>query len=79
MKQYQKALSDYSRAIEQDPFYAQAYNNRGILFATFKKFEQADADFSKALAVDPGFTEARHNLELARRSKSKPVQTVSVA
>lgn len=56
---YEGALSDFSKALELDPHYKKALNNRAVLQATvFKNFPAAHADFGKILAIDPGYSDA---------------------
>ncbi len=46
------AVADYGKAIELDPQYAKAYNNRGNAYATLGEEESALEDYSKALELD---------------------------
>jgi tetratricopeptide (TPR) repeat protein len=52
-KDYQGAIEDFTRAIEIDPGFKQAYENRGV--AKFRLDDQtgAIADYSRALEIDP--------------------------
>jgi tetratricopeptide (TPR) repeat protein len=34
-------IQDYNQAIELDPEYAHAFNNRGLAYADLKQFEKA--------------------------------------
>jgi tetratricopeptide (TPR) repeat protein len=43
-----KAIADYSKAIELDPAYASAYYYRGIVFEKLGGVVQAEADYGKA-------------------------------
>jgi tetratricopeptide (TPR) repeat protein len=45
---WDKAVGDFSRAIELNPGYFDAYLNRGVAYINLKKIDQAVADFSKA-------------------------------
>ena len=47
------AISHYSKAIEIDPKFVKAYNNRGIAYIWKKEFKLAIADFTKAIELDP--------------------------
>jgi Flp pilus assembly protein TadD len=42
------ALADFNRAIEKDPNFAAAYNDRGIVFYRMRKFDRAFADMAQA-------------------------------
>ncbi|MGE3726797.1 MAG: tetratricopeptide repeat protein, partial [Candidatus Sericytochromatia bacterium] len=48
LKQYDKAIADYTTALEYDPNYAYAYNNRGLAYHHLKQFDKKIADFKKA-------------------------------
>ena len=48
LQNYEQAISDYNRAIEINPKYAEAYYNRGLLYQILDETEKANADFAKA-------------------------------
>ena len=56
-----EAIADYTKAIELDPAYADAYYNRGLAYfgSTFEsgidvhELVQAKQDFDKAIELDP--------------------------
>jgi len=52
-RDYQQAIKDYDKAIELDPKYAAAYNNRGISYGLLGNHKQAIKDFDKAIELDP--------------------------
>ena len=47
LKDYKGAIADYTKAIEIDPNYADAYNNRGIAKDELKDYKGAIADYTK--------------------------------
>lgn len=49
----QGAIDAYSKAIELDPKYVNAYGERGFAYAKSGDYEQAIADFSKAIELAP--------------------------
>ena len=51
--EYDKAVSDCSRALAISPKLALAYCYRGFAYAYSARYEQAFIDFDKALALDP--------------------------
>ena len=53
MKEYDKAISDYTKAIELEPNYAEVYNNRGYLFYKIGKYEKAFVDLNKSIELNP--------------------------
>jgi TonB family protein len=54
MSDYDRAIQDYSKAIELNPTQAYAYVNRGIAFKEKSEHKRAVADFDMALKIDPG-------------------------
>ena len=55
LNHYTKAAQDYSKAIEIDPFYLDAYLKRGTLYyKLLKKYEDALRDFNRAVEIEPG-------------------------
>jgi tetratricopeptide (TPR) repeat protein len=56
LKDYQKALADYNKAIELEPNnarYSFFYSGRGWLYQTLKQYDKAIADYSKGIELDP--------------------------
>jgi tetratricopeptide (TPR) repeat protein len=49
---YERALSDYDRAIELDPFFAQAHYNRGRIYSLLKRYDEALADLQMSVKLD---------------------------
>ena len=49
---YQKALDDFTKAIEMDPEYKYAYINRGAVYGIMGDYEKAISDYSKAIEID---------------------------
>ena len=56
-----RALADFSRAIELNPGLAEAYNNRGSLYRRTGDYDRAVQDFTKALSLRPDTAEAYSN------------------
>lgn len=50
-KRYDEAVAEYSKAIELDPRYVDAYNNRGIVYKRTGQYDLAVADFTKGIAL----------------------------
>ena len=55
-EQMELAIADYTSAIELDPDYARAYNNRGNARATLGDLEQALEDYDRALELESSLT-----------------------
>jgi tetratricopeptide (TPR) repeat protein len=58
LKQYDKAIADYTELINRKPKSASAYIGRGICEAAVDKTDDAIADFQKALQINPLSVEA---------------------
>ena len=52
MRELERAVADYTRAIDINPKYADAYHNRGIAYRAKGFAENADADTKKARQLD---------------------------
>lgn len=63
-KDAQSALIFFQRAISQNPQYAPAYFNQGILYSEIGSWEGALASFNKVLALDNKFAEAYRNVAI---------------
>jgi len=61
LKQYQKAVNDYSEAIKLDPRYAAAYNNRGNSYYELNEYQLALNDFNQSLKIQPKYAKAYLN------------------
>ena len=60
-EEYDKAIVDYTRAIEIDPRLAEAYTNRGVAWSNKGEYDKAITDHSKAIEINPQFAEAYSN------------------
>ena len=60
------AISDYSKAIEINPYYAEAYYNRGNRKRDLGDISGAISDYSKAIEIDPLFSLAYVNRSIER-------------
>jgi tetratricopeptide (TPR) repeat protein len=61
VKNYGRAISDYSRAIEHSPRSPEIYFNRGIAHEKAGKFVRAIEDYTHAVSVDPQYCKAYCN------------------
>ena len=47
-----QAISDYTKAIEINPNYAEAYNTRGFVYGNQGNFTQTISDCNKAIEIE---------------------------
>jgi len=66
IKNYKDAISDFNKAIELYPSFAEAYFKRGNVKNLMEDFEGAISDYSKAIELDPNLAEAYHNRGLTK-------------
>ena len=58
LNDYSRDIVDYTKAIELDPDFAFAYNNRGLAKAELEDNYGAIEDFTKAIELDPDDADA---------------------
>ena len=68
-EEYKSAIKNYSKAIELDSTYAEAYFSRGTVKLNDFQFDEAIADFDKALKLEPFMPFALSNRAFARIRK----------
>jgi tetratricopeptide (TPR) repeat protein len=61
LKDYNGAITDYTKAIELNPNLTQAYYNRGHSKINLKDYNGAIADFTKAIELNPNNADAYSN------------------
>lgn len=61
LKEYNKAISDYGKAIEINPEFEIAYNNRGSAYRNLEEYYKAILDYSKAIEINSIYSNAYHN------------------
>jgi tetratricopeptide (TPR) repeat protein len=66
-----RAMADYTKAIELDPKFALAYYNRGNLYIHKGDKIRAVADYTKAIEIDPKDGSAYNNRCLARATSGQ--------
>jgi uncharacterized caspase-like protein/Tfp pilus assembly protein PilF len=54
-KQFDLAISDYSKAIDIDPKMTLAYHNRAFSYSSKEQYDLAISDYSRAIAIDPNY------------------------
>jgi Flp pilus assembly protein TadD len=70
--QYDRAISDFNKAIEINPRYSKAYNNRGIVYRLKGQYDQAISDFNKAMEINPMDGQAYNNLAWLLATAQEP-------
>jgi len=55
-------LEDAEELVRQNPNYAPAYFELGVIYTGLKRYEEAIASYKEALRIDPNYTLARNNL-----------------
>jgi tetratricopeptide (TPR) repeat protein len=63
--QWDKAIADYSKALEIDPNFADGYFDRGIAYGALGEWNKAIDDYSKAIEINPKYTNAYDNRGVA--------------
>jgi len=51
--EYDRAIADFTKALEINPRLAQAYYNRGVAYERKGEYDQAIADYTNALELSP--------------------------
>ena len=58
---HSEAIDEFTNAINLDPKYAYAYNNRGASYHDLKEYDKAIADYTEIIALDPKHAMAYNN------------------
>ncbi|MDH3576102.1 MAG: tetratricopeptide repeat protein, partial [Desulfobacteraceae bacterium] len=75
--QYDKAISEYSKAIEINPKDNKAYTKRGLAYGRRGQFDQAISDFNKAIEINPKDNKAYNNRGFAYSRRGQFDQAIS--
>ena len=70
MRIFDKAIADYTAALNLTPNDARLYNNRGSAYAAEGKLDQAIVDYDEALRIDPNNADAKRNREGTMKAKA---------
>ncbi|MEC4817471.1 MAG: tetratricopeptide repeat protein [Scytonema sp. PMC 1069.18] len=68
VRDYEKAIENFSHAIEKQPNHAKAYVNRGNAHYNLKEYEAALSDFNQAIRINPSEIKAYVNRGNARHA-----------
>src|SRR5687768_5840536 len=58
---YLKAIIFFTKAIQADPYFEDAYYNRALAYSKLKRFELSIADYTRAISIRPRFRIAYNN------------------
>jgi tetratricopeptide (TPR) repeat protein len=64
-RQYDRAIADYTTAIQLKPDYAEAYNDRGFTYYLKGDAERAIADYTRAIELRPNYPKAYNSRGVA--------------
>jgi len=67
-RQHDRAIADYTTAIQLKPDYAEAYNDRGFAYYLKGNGERAIADFTRAIELRPNYPKAYNSRGVAYMS-----------
>lgn len=70
-EKYDLALDYYNKAIKLNPFFAAAFNNRGLVLVKKQKYDLAFNDFDKAIKLKPHYVVAYFNRGCAHAEKQE--------
>ena len=71
LRQIDRAIGAYSRAIERDSHYIAAFSNRGNAYFKKGRFDLSIADYNAALKLNPNFSNAYYNRGTVYSKKGK--------
>ena len=78
LAEHQRAVNDFSRAIELDPDYAEAYFSRGVLYwRELRNAYRAIRDMTRVLELAPQRTEALFNRAMAYQIRGDHDQAIA--
>ena len=76
-KDYDSAIEQFTKVIDMDEKFAEAYTFRGNCYLALKKNDEAVKDFSKAIELNPDNRGAYLNRSLAYKAMGKLPQAKS--
>ena len=70
-KEYDRAIENYTKVIELNPDYADAYYNRGAVYRDKGEVDRAIADHNRAIQLNPGYADVSYNCDLIYGDKQR--------
>ncbi|HEY6626494.1 MAG TPA: tetratricopeptide repeat protein [Ignavibacteriaceae bacterium] len=74
---FEQAISEYVKAIEVNPNYEVAYNNRGMSYYNQGEYERAISDYTKAIGLNPKYADAYNNRGIVYYEQGQNNQAIS--
>ncbi len=74
---YDRAIADYTRAIQLKPNDAEAYYNRGNAYADKGDYDRAIADYERAIQLKPDLAEAYYNRGIAYKMRGEKEKAIA--
>ncbi len=74
---YEQAIASFDKAIELNPDFHDAWNNRGLALLNLERYEQAIASFKKAIELKSDFHEAWNNQGLVLLNSRDYVEAIA--
>ena len=79
LKEIEKKIEDYNRAIELNPNNASYYYNRGVNYGELEKHQEAIKDYDKAIELNPNYKSAIENKEFSLKKLKNFSQTSEIS
>ena len=57
VERYEEAIADFDMAIDKNPNYSEAYDQRGVSNYFLEQYEKAITDFNEAIRLNPNNAE----------------------
>ena len=74
---YDRAITNFDKAIEINPRFAEAYNNRGIAYKEKGQYDKAITNYKNAIEIDPRLAAAYGNRGSAYAKKGEYDKAIS--
>ncbi len=75
-RKHKKAKDYYDKALNRNPRYAEAYNNRGYSKFVLGNPQDAILDYNEAIKLNPRFAEVYNNRGVAKRALGNPQDAI---
>ena len=67
----------FTKAIEINPNYAEAYHERGLAYDAIGEYDRAISDYNKAIEINPKYEKAYNHRRLAKSAKGRNDRAIS--